>query len=820
MHMLLKHLLKFLKNIGKAFLAFTIFTALATTFLIWNSGSNLSEDPSNELVNELTVNDITQLNPVTVQRIVKPITIDEITSQIISTTGPISIGGGRYSQGGQTSYPDSLHFDMRSFNKVINFDKEQKVITVQTGITWRDLQTYIDQHDLSVKIMQTYANFTVGGSLSVNVHGRYIGEGPLVRSVVSLKLILVNGTVITASPMENSALFYGAIGGYGGIALIAEATLKLVPNVKVERNTSTMKLADYYDHFKENVRDNKAVIFHNADIYPPNYENIRNVSWLKTDKAVTQVERLIPKNKDYGWQPQVASFVADYDLGKWVRQYLFDPVYYKQEAIYWRNYEASYDVNELEQSDRSEYTDALREYFVPVNNFSRFAQKMKHIFQKHDVNIINVSIRHALPDPDTLLSWANEEVFAFVVYYRQGTSLVAQQKVKEWSKEIIDAVISEGGTYYLPYQIHASTDQFKKAYPRADEYFSLKDKVDPNNRFRNKLWQKHYPKNRGQFAKTKAEIAQYFRNEGQTLLTIPEWYLVFNPMEYANFLANEKNPSDFPFFASIDEYWQLYDKAVAFTKDKYPKNDEYMTMLQVIGISTTIEYMYKGAYEYTVGRFTRWTANNATPEDHIIKDAHRAYSELIFHKAWYEFDFANWLKKIWVEPEFFGDDFIRKFERKLFFTLEFGFKELYAGAIKYAAQSAYDESDGKIYLTLQSETNLQPEQIYPGQMLASNGNEYLMSVPRWGGFTSLIPKLASLDVKFSDISGNNKIAISFITDESTPFIPSFGTHLFDSQLVSLTHVKRVIYIVNVSDLASFINEIKQNGHAVEHIYDY
>lgn len=818
--MLLQNALFLLKKLGKAFIAFIIFTVIATTLLIWNVGNDHNDDASNGPINELIVNDVTQLNPITVERIVKPKTIDEITSEITSTTGPISIGGGRYSQGGQTSYPDSLHFDMRSFNKVLDFDKDKKLITVQAGITWRDLQTFIDQHDLSVKIMQTYANFTVGGSLSVNVHGRYIGEGPLVRSVVSLKVILANGTVATVSPQKNSDLFYGAIGGYGGIALIAEATLKLMPNVKVERTTSTMKLDDYYGHFNENVRDNKEVIFHNADIYPPNYEDIRNVSWLTTDKAVTQVDRLIPKDKNYGWQPKVASFVADYDLGKWARQYLFDPVYYNLDAVFWRNYEASYDVNELEKADRSEYTDALREYFVPVENFSSFAQKMKHIFQKHEVNIINVSIRHALPDPDTLLSWANEEVFAFVVYYRQGTSLAAQQKVKEWSKEIIDAVISENGTYYLPYQIHASTEQFRKAYPRSNDYFALKDKVDPTNRFRNKLWQKHYPKNSGRFVKKKAEIAQYYRNQGQTLLTIPEWYLVFNPMEYANFLEDENNPSDFPFFASIDEYWQLYEKAVAFTDNKYPKNDEYMTMLQVIGISTTIEYMYKGVYENTIGRFTRWTANKATPEDDIIKNAHNAYSELIFHEAWYEFDFATWLKKIWIEPEFFGDNFIRKFERKLFFTLEFGFKELYAGVIKYAAKSAYDESDGKIYLTLQSEMTLQPEQIYPGKELATDGKEYLLSVPRWGGFTDLIPKLANLDVTFGDISGNDRIALSFLTDEVDPFKPTFGTYLFDSQLVSSDKVKRVIYLVKVSDLTLLLIELKQNGYSVEHIYDY
>src|SRR5262249_43570073 len=54
------------------------------------------------------------------------------------------------------------------------------------------------------------------------------------------------------------------------------------------------------------------------------------------------------------------------------------------------------------------------------------------------------------------------------------------------------AVLSVGGTYYLPYQPHATAEQFHRAYPRANEYFELKRRVDPHYRFRNMLWDKYY----------------------------------------------------------------------------------------------------------------------------------------------------------------------------------------------------------------------------------------------------------------------------------------------------------------------------------------
>jgi len=45
------------------------------------------------------------------------------------------------------------------------------VIRVQAGMRWRDLQDAIDPHDLSVKIMQSFSNFTAGGAVSVIATG-------------------------------------------------------------------------------------------------------------------------------------------------------------------------------------------------------------------------------------------------------------------------------------------------------------------------------------------------------------------------------------------------------------------------------------------------------------------------------------------------------------------------------------------------------------------------------------------------------------------------------------------------------------------------
>jgi FAD/FMN-containing dehydrogenase len=418
--------------------------------------------------------------------------LEEIVAIVKRQTGPISIGGGRYSMGGQTATDGAIQIDMRQFNRVLAFSKERKEITVETGITWRSLQEYIDPYDLSVQIMQSYDNFTVGGALSVNAHGRYVGLGPMVLSVASIRLVLADGEIVTASPDKNRELFYGAIGGYGALGVIVEATLRLTDNVHVERQSIVMALAAYRAYFDQYVRSNPDVIFHNADLYPTAYDTIRISSFVKTTKPVTVKVRLSDAHADFSREKRVMRIIADWPGGKWVRQHIVDPWLFRGECVEWRNYEASYDVNSLEPASRDKSTYVLQEYFVPIGRLEIFVPKMAEVLKRHHVNAINVSIRYARPDPGTLLAWARSDVFSYVLYYKQGTSAEDRREVGVWTRELINAAIEQGGTYYLPYQIWATPEQFHAAYPGADRLFDLKRRVDPTDKFRNRLWDAYY----------------------------------------------------------------------------------------------------------------------------------------------------------------------------------------------------------------------------------------------------------------------------------------------------------------------------------------
>lgn len=437
------------------------------------------------------VNDVTALNPIPVARIELPHSISEVSRLVRDSKSPVCIGGARHSQGGQIATDDCLFLDMRNMNRILRLDAKARRITVEAGASWRKIQEAIDPLGLSLKIMQTYSNFTVGGSLSVNAHGRYVGQGPLVRAVRSIVVVLADGRVVEASRTQNRELFDGAIGGYGGLGVIVAATFDLVPNRHILRMVETMPVARYPKFFASNIRNATDAVFHNADLYPPRYDELTSVTWVVTDRDLTVKERLAPLGASSAAQRFLMGWLSDGPFGKEIREYVYDPSHYARPSVEWRNYEASYDAASLEPVSRQKKTYVLQEYFVPVTHFESFAATMAKILRKSHANVLNVSIRHALPDHETILSWAPVEMFSFVIYFEQGTSTAERETVRRWTEALITEAIAEGGTYYLPYQIVARDDQFLRAYPGAPRFFVLKARLDPTCKFRNRLWDKY-----------------------------------------------------------------------------------------------------------------------------------------------------------------------------------------------------------------------------------------------------------------------------------------------------------------------------------------
>src|SRR5216117_1846769 len=213
---------------------------------------------------EIWVNDVhSRFNRTRVRELLQPRTRDELAEIVRSASRkglPISVSGCRHSMGGQQFATNSICIDSRSLDHVISFDQEHGLVEAEAGIQWpRLIRTYLDAQANSAKQWgiaqkQTGADtFTLGGSLSSNVHGRGLAMKPLISDVESFTLVNADGKSIRCSRDENGELFRLAIGGYGLFGLISSVTLRLVPRQKLRRAVEIIRADDLPKRFEERI---------------------------------------------------------------------------------------------------------------------------------------------------------------------------------------------------------------------------------------------------------------------------------------------------------------------------------------------------------------------------------------------------------------------------------------------------------------------------------------------------------------------------------------------------------------------------------------
>lgn len=422
---------------------------------------------------------------------IKPVSEQDIIDAILSTTGPVTVSGVHHSLGGQKLYPGSLYLDMSKFDQVLEFDIDKKIITVQSGIRWSQLQSVIDPHNLSVKVMQDYNDYTVGGSLSVNAHGRYAGAGPIINSVKSIRIILPDGNVYDASPEQNNALFYGAIGGFGGVGVITQATLQLVDNIVIERQTKGLSFNQFNQYFQENILNDENIVLHQAILYPPSFESLLNINWRKTDKPLTDKQRLQKNVDEPWWESVLLNLTAKIKILHRFKKNLFDPLMYEKPAVVRRNLETSYNLRASGFIASEESTMAVQEYLIPLNRFEIFVFNLRDIFSRHKADILKVLITYVPQNKSGVFAGSVPNAYSFKIVYLQGKNKKSRKQVKSWTTELVRASMESYGVYILPYLFKDSSVMLSRVYPGSEYLFDLKRRVDPNQRFSNIFWEQH-----------------------------------------------------------------------------------------------------------------------------------------------------------------------------------------------------------------------------------------------------------------------------------------------------------------------------------------
>lgn len=439
--------------------------------------------------------DVGRIYSTQITKIVQGTTTDELAAVIREAAEKslrVSIAGKRHSQGGHTFYKDAVVVDMNAYNQILNLDNTNKLITVQSGTTWADIQDYIDPYGLSVQVMQSSNIFTIGGSLSVNAHGRDPNFGSIIETVRSFTLLQANGEIINVSRTSYPELFNLVIGGYGLFGIILDVELALTDNLAYEKTTTEITPAAYPAWFAENIAGNSDVGLHFSRL-----SIVRDETFLREMYATTYYKA--DPAQEIAWELHEESNITrdkffyglsrEYDWGKKLRWSLQKLLIDRPGATEFisRNNAMRPPVSFLEHDAASD-TDILQEYYIPMANFSGFTEELRTMLMANEVNLLSITIRYVPRDDESFLAYAREDAFAFVLDINHGLAAEQITKAEEWTRQLVDAALRNRGTYYLTYQLYPTREQSRQAYPQMDLFFAQKQKYDERLMFMNTFY--------------------------------------------------------------------------------------------------------------------------------------------------------------------------------------------------------------------------------------------------------------------------------------------------------------------------------------------
>ncbi len=178
--------------------------------------------------------------------VVQPASVEEVSKVIGLASrwglGVIPWGGGTMMGLGNRPHRYDIALDMRRLNQVIEHEPADLTITVEAGTTVKELQARLAAYGQRVALDPPWPDrATVGGTLATGIAGpaRWRLGHPR-DTIIGIKVVMPDGRIAKAGGkvVKNVAgydLCKLYIGSLGTLAVIVEATFKLVPTPRSQR---------------------------------------------------------------------------------------------------------------------------------------------------------------------------------------------------------------------------------------------------------------------------------------------------------------------------------------------------------------------------------------------------------------------------------------------------------------------------------------------------------------------------------------------------------------------------------------------------------
>lgn len=308
------------------------------------------------------------------------------------------------------------------------------------------------------------------------------------------------------------------------------------------------------------------------------------------------------------------------------------------------------------------------------------------------------------------------------------------------------------------------------------------------------------------------------RDAVNSYLTYPEWSIVHAYEDLAA-VTRSSREGDYDAFGAVAQYWSNLCSISHYASRRGPISGDYKVMLYTIGLSFSLEMGLKGFYEKTVGTLTSVLAGGRrTPEDAFALAVAEDYARFLRQTPWYEYPFGATLWRFWRDTPLFSGNILRKIERRVALSLEWGTKALYAKVIALGAAASPAPLRIRSVVAGLTDADLAAD---PRITLAARvGDRAIIETDRYATFTSILVGLAGRGRDIVEIAGNRDIMVTVLSPVRELPAKADATMLFAVPVAAHPGWHRLVVDVKVEDLAHLLRGLGPQGLVLDHVYDY
>lgn len=389
-------------------------------------------------------------------RVERPTTVEELR-RIITGNPRVRALGSRHSFNDLADSAGGVLIELGGLDLPLDIDRDASIVWAPAGMRYGDLASTLQAEGLALHNLASLPHISLAGTVATGTHGSGIRNGSLATAVAGLELVTAAGDLLVLR--RGDADFDGAVVSLGALGIVTRVALDVQPTFQIEQRV----FVDLPMDAVENRLLEILGVGYSTSLFTRWSEPTIDQLWVKAEPGDDSVQ-------GFGGTPSAVAMhpIAGVDA-RFTTDQLQSPGPWLDRLPHFK-LEFTPSAGEEIQS----------EFFVDASDGPAAFAVVKGFADRIAPLLYVCEIRAVAADELWLSGAYGRDTVAFHFTWQSR-----EDEVREVLVDLEAALAEFGARPHWGKVFTAGAEQIRPLYPRFDAFLDLRDRLDPEGRFRN-----------------------------------------------------------------------------------------------------------------------------------------------------------------------------------------------------------------------------------------------------------------------------------------------------------------------------------------------